>query len=362
MKEEIYHLSFPAADERRKPKAIPGAFGRWLRRRIHLILFFTTLSTTLFIGAFTVADFYIFEHGGLPAGLNDPLSIILYPQFFFPTLAYAAALLGFLSAHEMGHYIVCRKHGLDASLPYYLPNPLFFGTFGAVIRIRSPIRNKKILFDIGVAGPLSGFAVALPVLLIGTAISITVPSGTVTSSESFWILGEPLVQKGVNIFLFAGRQNIDVVMSPLALVGWFGLLVTALNLLPVSQLDGGHIIYAVFGKRHHFISLAVVTLMVLVAIITQYYGWLFWAILVAVLGLRHPALPDESKKLDVPRLVLAFLAMLIFIGCFVPVPIEVPELFDDDWSSQGKAIDPPLDLRLPPDLADNGFSNDPQPG
>ena len=341
MKDEVYDLAYPKAAARPQAGRLPGALRRWLKRHIHLLLFTATLVSTLFVGAYSVVDFYLFQHGGFPVHLRNPVNAILFPAFLFPTLAYTAAMLGFLTAHEMGHYFLCRRNGLDASLPYYLPNPLIFGTFGAVIRIRSQIRNKRALFDVGAAGPLTGIAVALPVLVIGTAMSATVPPESVAGSDAFWTLGQPLFQQGVNAVFFNSESDISVIMSPLAMVGWFGLLVTALNLLPVSQLDGGHILYAVFGKRHHIISMLVVVIMIATGLITRYFGWLFWALLVALLGLRHPPLAEEDVKLDKPRLVLAVVTLLVFIGSFNPVPIEVPELFEEDWSLHQQAVDPP---------------------
>jgi Zn-dependent protease len=345
MEEKPYPSSDPElAPEPSKPaeeKKPAGLLRLWFRKHLHLLLFITTLITTLYLGALSVVDFYVLEHGGLPAAVTGFFSIIFYPPFFFPTLGYAAALLGFLTAHEMGHYFYCRRYGLSASLPYYLPNPLLFGTFGAVIRIRSTIRNKRMLFDIGAAGPLTGFLVALPILLIGMAASATVPAESIAGDESFWVLGEPLIQKAIISLLFPGSDGVSIVMSPLAMVGWFGLLVTAINLLPVSQLDGGHILYAVFGKRHTVISFIVVALMVAIGLTTQYYGWLFWALLIAVLGLKHPPISDETEKLGLPRLLIALIALMVLALSFVPVPFEVPELFEGTSSARERVMDPP---------------------
>jgi len=341
MQEEATQLSAPqAAPPAERPKP-PGLLRRLWRRWSHLLLFILTLTTTLFIGFNSVLYFYLWEHGALPEAIDDPLSILLYPPLLFQTLAYAAALLGFLAAHEMGHYFMCRRYRLDASLPYFLPNPLIFGTFGAVIRIRSPIRSKRALFDIGVAGPLAGFAVALPILIVGLATALVVPAESLPGDGSFLVLGEPLILKLLNECLYAGSGNIEIIMSPLAMVGWFACLVTAINLVPVSQLDGGHILYAVFGRWHQFVSTAAVVAMIVVALVTQYYGWLFWALLVALLGLRHPPLADESEKLDRPRLILAAVVALIFVGCFIPVPIELPEVFEGGASEEAPMVDPP---------------------
>ena len=334
----------PLEGEPEEPKPAPkppGILRLWWRRRGRQTLFYLTVLTTLFVGYNEVISFYVFKHGGLPAQLTSPFEVLLYPPILFWTLAYAAAILGFLTAHEMGHYLFCRLHGLKATLPYYLPNPIIFGTFGAVIRIKSPIRNKRQLFDIGAAGPLSGFAVAVPVYLFGLATSIRLPPGTDIGGGIFF--GEPLIQKLLSLLVFPGIGEHDIiVVSPLALVGWFGCLVTAINLLPVSQLDGGHILYSFFGRRHQYVSLLVVVGMITIALVTQYFGWLIWALLVTLLGLRHPPLANESVKLDFGRRALAVVALLVFIACFTPVPVEVPELFDEGVGEAGmRFIDPP---------------------
>lgn len=208
---------------------------------------------------------------------------------------------------------------------------MIFGSFGAVIRIKAPIRNKKALFDIGIAGPLAGFVVALPILFIGmmqSHIFLTSGVGAVGGEENFITLGEPLIQNFINQILYSGSGDKAIFLSPLAWVGWFACLVTAVNLLPVSQLDGGHIFYAVFGKKHYFVSVAVVGTMVLVALFMGYYGWLVWALLIVVFfRLKHPPVVDELEPLDLKRKFLALVALLVLILCFVPVPINMDGLF-----------------------------------
>jgi Zn-dependent protease len=332
MPREPENQALPAPPPTPLPKP-PGPLRLWWRRWGRQTLLYLTLVTTLYIGYSEVLSFYLFKHGGLPTSLSGPFDVLLYPPVLFWTLAYSAALLGFLTVHEMGHYLFCRRFGLNATLPYYLPNPIIFGTWGAVIRIKSPIHDKRQLFDIGVAGPLAGFAVAVPIYFLGLATSVKMPPGTSISEGLFF--GEPLIQKLMNIILFPGLgENDTIVVSPLALVGWFGCLVTAINLLPVSQLDGGHILYAVFGKRHQYVSLMVVAGMVTVAVVTGYYGWFLWAFLVTVLGLRHPPMADESIRLDGGRRLLALVALLVFVVTFTPVPVEVPTIFEDTGTSE----------------------------
>ena len=148
----------------------------------------------------------------------------------------------------------------------------------------------------------------------------------------------------LNWILYPGQTDFDIVMSPLAMVGWFGCLVTAINLLPVSQLDGGHILYSVFGRRHYYVSLFVILAMITMSVIFQYYGWLVWVLLVVVLGLKHPPLADDSVRLDRGRLLLAALALLVFIGCFIPVPIKLPEFFEEEYLLDPEIVDPPSEL------------------
>lgn len=308
-----------------KPKE-PGPFRLFWAANGRKILLYTTVLTTILIGFQESLSFFTMQYTIPPVAGGELWQLFFYPPILFSTLAYTAALLGFLTAHEMGHYFMCRRYRIDATLPYYLPNPLMFGTFGAVIRIKSPITNKTALFDIGVAGPLSGFAVALPLLIIGISQSIVIPAGIHTGvDENFLVvLGEPMLQKAITALMFQGRGDIDIIMSPLAMVGWFGLLVTSINLLPVAQLDGGHILYAVFGRKHHFVSVGVIVMMLALAIFTSFYGWLFWALLIIFLmGLRHPPLADENRSLNPPRLFVAFLALLIFAVSFIPVPMQI---------------------------------------
>lgn len=311
----------------RKP---PGPLRRFWGRFAHIILLLTTIASTLHVGYLNILAWIAFERGVEVSAFGDLYGHFLNPAFLLPTIGYTVALLGFLTAHEMGHWFMCRRYGIAATLPYYLPNPLIFGTFGAVIRIKAPITDKKALFDIGIAGPLSGFAVAVPILIIGLLQSHILPPAAMASAAqeagegAFWILGEPLLQKILGWIVFPDVGDASLVMSPLAMVGWFACLVTSINLLPVSQLDGGHILYAVFGRKHYLVSLLVLIAMVTIALVVGYYGWLVWGLLILVLGLRHPPLVDEHVRLGPGRLALAVLTLIIFILCFVPVPIEIP--------------------------------------
>jgi membrane-associated protease RseP (regulator of RpoE activity) len=243
-------------------------------------------------------------------------------------LWYSASILAILGAHEFGHYYACRYYGVDASLPYFLPAPLpLTGTLGAFIRIRQPIPGKRELFDIGIAGPLAGFIVAIPVLLVGMSLSrvTELPADT----RGFVELGEPLLFQGA-AWLFWGvpPEGYSINMHPMAFAAWFGLLATALNLFPIGQLDGGHISYAVLGARSTMVTLG--TLLCLIGLTFVSSSWLVWTVLtVAMLiafGPRHPRTSDEHIPLDRTRLWLAAVALLMFVVCFTPAPIEALDI------------------------------------
>lgn len=248
------------------------------------------------------------------------LSMSLHQGF-----AYSLSVLAILGAHEFGHYVACRYYGVDASLPYFLPMPLpgfLFGTLGAFIRIRQPILSKPQLFDIGVAGPIAGFLVALPVLFTGVYLSTVVPLGNVPQDAIE--MGEPLLFR-ISAWLTFGRLGDDEILMthPMAFAGWFGLLMTALNLFPFGQLDGGHLSYAVLGPRSAQVSKA--TVVVVIALAFYSPSWVLWALLLLVMlwtfGPRHPPVHDEGEPLDPVRLWLAGFAALIFIVSFTPAPI-----------------------------------------
>jgi membrane-associated protease RseP (regulator of RpoE activity) len=228
------------------------------------------------------------------------------------------ALISILMAHEMGHYVACRIYGVDATLPYFLPFPVLslVGTLGAFIRIRAPFPNRRALFDIGIAGPLAGFALCLPVLVLGVREAQVIPS----VREAGLYLGEPLLFRGA-ILLLRGATPDDMTLSlgPVGLAAWFGLFVTALNLIPIGQLDGGHVTYALFRRRAMLISR--VGSWVCVALV--YFGpnWIFWSILLRILGRRHPPTLDDGQPLGRGRAWIAALGLLVFVGCFVPNPI-----------------------------------------
>jgi membrane-associated protease RseP (regulator of RpoE activity) len=234
-------------------------------------------------------------------------------------LRLAIGLLAILFSHEMGHYLACRYYRVDATLPFFIPAPFIsmVGTIGAFIRIRARIPERKALFDIGVAGPLAGFVVCLPVLWLGLREAAVAPLDT---SGSALFLGEPL------LFQWAARlthgplpDNLTLNLGPLGLAAWFGLLVTALNLMPIGQLDGGHVTYALL--REHAARISRIGSWVCVALV--YFGpsWIVWAILVRLLGRRHPPTGDDSLPVGRARAWVGILSLVVFVLCFVPNPI-----------------------------------------
>ncbi len=276
------------------------------RRGLHLLLLLATVATTIIAGA-------------VQQGVN-PLTT---PGLLYKGIPFSFTLLLILGTHEMGHYLVSRRHQLDVTLPYFIPAPpipFIIGTFGAFIRIRSPIRDKRALLDVGCAGPLAGVLVAIPVILIGLKLStVTVIGG---GGEGL-TLGEPLLFKFLS-WLVLGRQGpeVNVVLNPVAFAGWIGLLVTALNLIPVGQLDGGHVAYALFPEYHRYISLGGLALLVVFGLLF-WKGWLMWAVLLSFLGWRHPPPYLSWVPLDRRRRILGMVTIVVFVLTFTPVPFTL---------------------------------------
>src|SRR5262245_10947915 len=221
----------------------------------------------------------------------------------------------------MGHYLLARMHGVWASLPYFLPGPpIFVGTFGAFIRMKSPPANRRALFDVGAAGPWAGALLAIPAAIIGLSLSEVRPLNP--QDESGLILGDSFLFSALTrLVLGVSANDVSIVLHPIALAGWFGLFVTFLNLLPVGQLDGGHVVYALLGRAHRWVArLAVAAILVLATL--GWRGWLMWAVLVALIGLDHPATVDD-RPLDPRRRIGAWLTVGLFVATFMSVPIQV---------------------------------------
>lgn len=285
---------------------------------LNLALFALTLLTTTMAGA---------DVAGAPVILTVPASLANLAA----GLSFSIPLMLILFAHEMGHYLTSRRYGVDVSLPYFLPAPMpslfFIGTFGAFIRMRSPARTRRAMFDIGAAGPWAGFIVALIAIIIGLKYSDVTPLDTsqggleLGNSIVFWVVSRLVL--GIN------PNTVNVNLNPIAFAGWIGLLVTTLNLLPVGQLDGGHVVYSLFGPRWHRVISRLVWIGTALMVIVPYLlhkdfwaGWLLWFVLVVLLGLGHPATMDTDTPLRGSRTVAGWATVLLFVVTFSPVPIS----------------------------------------
>jgi len=245
-------------------------------------------------------------------------------------LWYSVSVILILGAHEMGHYLTCRWYRVDATLPFFLPFPPLpgvgqnlTGTLGAVIRIREAFPTKATLFDIGVAGPIAGFLVLVPTLFLGVSMSTIVPEPQVQSGLIY--LGEPLLFRGATWAVFGSvAKGYTLNMHPMVMASWFGMLATALNLLPFGQLDGGHITYATLGRWSTPISIATVTTAVITTFLVP--SWLVMTVMMVVMlvlfGPRHPRVIYENEPIGRARQIVAVLALVILILCFTPVPLR----------------------------------------
>lgn len=261
---------------------------------LHLLLFVLTILSTYFVGL-----------GGGPIG----------------ALWYSCGIITILLTHEMGHYFMARKHGISATLPYFIPFPLsIFGTMGAVIKMEKHVPDRRALFDVGVAGPLAGIAIIIPAIFIGIRLSHVVEISSL--GEESITLGDSL------LFSFLAHLSIgslppgqDVVLHPLAFAGWVGLLVTAINLLPIGQLDGGHIIYALFWKRSRTISKLFHWFFLFICLF-YFFGWFLLVVLLTIIR-KHPPTLNDSLPLDRKRKVIGILTLILFFLAFTPVPFDL---------------------------------------
>ena len=251
--------------------------------------------------------------------------IFLDPDVISLSLIYAAVLIAILLAHEMGHYLTCRYYRIDATLPFFIPAPTLIGTMGAFIKIKSPITRKHQLFDIGAAGPLAGFVLALPAIFYGISLSKIVPA---LPSEGSILFGDSLlVKQAVVLFLKDIPVGYDIVVHPIAFAGWVGILVTALNLFPIGQLDGGHILYAFLGRKSRKLAPWILIAFIVMGIFF-WVGWFVWAILITFLGFKHPPVLDEGSQMSQGRIILGIAIIIIFIISFIPEPIHGNNLFE----------------------------------
>jgi membrane-associated protease RseP (regulator of RpoE activity) len=245
--------------------------------------------------------------------------LLTSPAMLLEGLSFSLPLMTILFSHEAGHYLACRAHRLDATLPYFMPVPFGIGTLGAFIRIRAPFMSKRELMDVGAAGPLTGFIVTLPFLFAGVALSTPT---TMAAPPGAVLYGEPIAFHAVGRLLHPSLlQGGDILVQPMAMAAWFGLLVTALNLLPFGQLDGGHVTYALLGKVHR--RLAWPLLMLLVVLGLLWLGWWLWVVIALAMGVRHPWLPDQDARLDARRRIVGWACIVLFALCFTPTPVSI---------------------------------------
>jgi membrane-associated protease RseP (regulator of RpoE activity) len=292
------------------------------RRRslaIAVLLFLLTLVSTLAVGTQYASSYATGRSPDFDAFLSTYASLFAHPQLLLAGMPFAFTLIGILLAHELGHFFACRYYGISASYPYFLPAPTLIGTLGAFIRIRSPIYSRKALFDVGLAGPVVGFLFAVPALAIAIFYSKVVPFSEAHASIVF---GQPLVMRALVAVLRPGITPGDLLLHPVGRAAWVGLFATALNLLPGGQLDGGHILYSVASKYHRRVTLGVALLLVPLGVFF-WKGWIVWSILLLAIGFRHPPLLNLWEGLDRTRLVWAAIAILIFVFCFMPMPVLI---------------------------------------
>lgn len=330
----------PEPTEAIRPRAPKPTLRQWA---LHGLFFVVTAFTTTLTGIFWAGSPALdASTSPPPAATSDSLLLLpwyyikgivwfaaqafTHPSILMPGVLYSASLLAILAAHESGHYLFCRYYGVDATLPFFIPQPplLLPGTFGAFIRMKSPVPSRRALFDIGLAGPLAGFLVIVPVALVGV---LTVQKGSLpTGDGSTIIFHDPLLFR--LIAHFAGINLDESVINPFYLAAWVGLLVTSLNLMPVGQLDGGHGTFAVFGERTHW-WIARVAFVSVVALTVLGYIWyripsgILYAVLLAImLRVRHPR-PEHMEPLGTARVVIGIVTIIVFLLCFLPFPITM---------------------------------------
>ena len=302
---------------------------------LHALLLLVTFGTTLVVGAQIAFNYHhrlpAFEFGPGWMPLFHPLWVWHNPSLLLSGMPFACTLMCILMAHEMGHFVLCEKYDVDATLPFFIPAPTLIGTMGAFIRIKSPIRSRQALFDIGIAGPIAGFVAAIPFLFLGLLLSR--PVGF--ARESGYEIGFPLIFHLVyGITSHVGHQGVSLsrlALHPIAVAAWVGMFATALNLIPGGQLDGGHIIYAVAPYAHKRVtrlSIIVLSLLGLVGVVRLFSpngplwawpGWLLWALILGLFGWKHPAVP-LWPGLDRTRIRFAWLALALLVLTFLPTP------------------------------------------
>ncbi|ULA60865.1 MAG: Putative Peptidase M50 [Nitrospira sp.] len=276
----------------------------FFERMLPGLLFLLTVFTVLWAGAYQTNTNPLV--GPWNFLVDDPGSL-------WRGIPFAATLLGILVTHELGHYVLSRLHGVPTSLPLFVPGlPHFVGTFGAIIRMRAPLTDRRALFDIGVAGPIAGFVVAVIALVIGLRLSTVVP----IQGNYGMHLGEPLLLQFASwVVIGPLSPTADVILHPVGFAAWFGLFITSLNLLPIGQLDGGHVAYALLGERQRSVAVALVPILMVFGWI-GWKGWFLWVGLAGLMGLAHPPVRNPDRELGTARVLIGWIALLIFAVTF----------------------------------------------
>lgn len=284
---------------------------------LHSLLLLLTFVTTTVVGAGLAQGFTTNQPFAFDFDVSGYARVFHDPAFLISGLPFSLTLLTILMAHEMGHYLAARYYQVNVTLPFFIPAPTLIGTMGAFIRLRSPLLSRRMLFDIGIAGPIAGFLALILPLAIGMSLSRVVP-GIVRSGDL--VFGNPLILKLFESIWFPGVSASDISLHPMVRAVWAGLLATALNLLPIGQLDGGHVLYAFVGERAKWLSRFFVLMLVGLGIFFA-YSWLVWALVLFLLGMKHPSIYDP-RPLGRTRAWLGLAALVIFVLSFTPTPVR----------------------------------------
>lgn len=282
-------------------------------------LFLLTLVTSLLAGTHFAAAYAHNQAASFDALMQTFQLLYRNPAILLTGLPFAMTLLAILLVHELGHYYACQYHHIHATYPFFIPAPTLIGTFGAFILIRSPIRSTRALFDVGASGPLVGFIVALPALAFGVLHAKVIPS-LASDGSSDLVFGVPLILRLVAGVVQPNAHVSDLLLHPVGRAAWVGLFATALNLLPVGQLDGGHILRSVSPRLHRWVSLFLPIALIPLGIF-QWHGWFIWAVLLFSLRFIRTAPLYDPLQLDPNRRFAAVIALAVFVLCFMPAPL-----------------------------------------
>jgi membrane-associated protease RseP (regulator of RpoE activity) len=270
---------------------------------LHIILFILTFFSTLTAGA-------------LQKGIN----ILKEPAKIIEGLPFSGTLMTILLFHELSHYIASKRHHTKATLPYFIPAPSLIGTFGAFIKMKSPIITRKALIDIGASGPIAGFIVSVVASFIGLNMSEIVHTKNIEGAIK---LGDSILFSFISkLVIGVPPEGHDILLHPVAFAGWIGLFVTSLNLIPIGQLDGGHIAFALLGNKHKYLSIFLVITLAFLGIF-YWEGWALWAVLMLILGIKHPPILYWEFPINSKRRFIGFISLLIFIVTFIPEPFKI---------------------------------------